>query len=249
MCRQIAIPPGTTRKQALNILLEMEGCNTDGTGYAYVKNGKFHLYKSVRTASQLAKVPTFLDHLPYKGYTIAHIRAKTHGSISRENTHPFVAGNNCVSHNGVWSDHRLVRLALSKTCRFHGETDSETAAHLINVIGVKRFTDEIDFAGVFFILKRNGELFAIKTSGDLAIHKTKNKTYLLASELEFPKYKSVEAINGYYHFDKEGKFLNDYRKPSNFVGASWKGYSTYQGKSNFPNAHNLPHIYQGMNGY
>lgn len=222
----MALPPGITKNEALDILLSMEGCNKDGTGVGFVRNGDFVLRKSIRTASYLAKKnPAFLDHLPHPGWTIVHIRAASvSGIIANVNVHPFIAGNNCVCHNGTWHDHKIARLALSKQVTFHGWTDSETAAHLINTIGIKKFTAEINHAGVFLVLKRNGELYVIKTSGDLEMHRKPDGRILIASELEFPKYKSSYGVEGYYHFGADGKLINNWIKPSRFSSKSWNHY-------------------------
>ena len=93
ICRQALFPVGFKRNEALEILLHFEGNNRDGFGYSYVKeNGDFFVYKSVLPLSTLLKrsVP-ILSHMPHNnGYTLCHLRQKSCGELSRENSHPFL---------------------------------------------------------------------------------------------------------------------------------------------------------------
>jgi glucosamine 6-phosphate synthetase-like amidotransferase/phosphosugar isomerase protein len=62
-----------------------------------------------------------------------HHRMASIGNISKQNTHPFVAGNICLVHNGTW-----VGASLHKSeFLTEGDTDSEIIAHMINKYGVK----------------------------------------------------------------------------------------------------------------
>jgi hypothetical protein len=137
-------------------------------------------------------------------------------------------GNWAVIHNGIWSEYNVVKLALEKGLgtKFQGETDSEVAAHLFNLAGPLKFSQEIDRGGVFIALNRNGELHAVKTSGDLAIVTLPKRRVLLSSEFDFQTYpRSIEAVLGWYHFDKHGCFIKAKGKKFE-TPASW-GYSQY----------------------
>ena len=209
MCRIAAFPPGFPRNEALEICANFENSNTDGTGSAYIKDGKFVVDKWAKPFSKIARRNNFLGHMPYTdSWTIAHLRAASHGGNRKENTHPFLVGNWAFIHNGIWNDHNLVRLALSKQVTMEGETDSEVAAHLWNIVGPKKFSEAIDFGGVFMGLHRSGKLWVVKTSGDLEIKALKRKQILLASELNEKKYDNrVDGVQGWYLFDEKGCYI------------------------------------------
>jgi hypothetical protein len=209
MCRVAAFPPGFSRTEALGILANFENKNTDGTGSAYVRDGKLIVDRWAKSFSSVAKTKPLLGHMPYDGWTIAHLRAASHGDNKKENTHPFIIGPWAFIHNGIWSEHNLVRLALSKQVEFEGETDSEVAGHFWDIIGPKKFSETVDFSGVFMGLHRNGNLWVVKTSGDLEIKALKGEKVLLASEFDKQKYERVvESLHGWYQFDKNGKYVN-----------------------------------------
>jgi hypothetical protein len=208
MCRVAAFPPGFPRKEALEILANFENKNIDGTGSAYVNDGQFVVEKWAKSFSSIIKTKPFLSHMPCDSWTIAHLRSASHGENVKQNTHPFIVGPWAFIHNGIWSEYNLVRLALSKQVKMVGDTDSEVAAHFWNIIGPKKFSEVVDFAGVFIGLHRNGELWVVKTSGDLEIQALDKERVLLASEFDYQKYGgSIEALHGWYHFDKDGKYL------------------------------------------
>ena len=223
MCRVAAFPPGFPRREALEILANFENKNTDGTGCAYVKDGELIVNKWAKPFSSIVRPKAFLSHMPHSGWTIAHLRAASHGDNLKQNTHPFVVGPWAFIHNGIWSEYNLVRLALSKQVKMEGDTDSEVAAHLWNIVGPKKFSEAVDFGGVFIGLNRNGELWVVKTNGDLEIKALSGERVLLASEFDYSKYgNTIDAINGWYHFDKDGKYLKHKQ-----TSESLNDYSSY----------------------
>jgi hypothetical protein len=123
--------------------------------------------------------------------------------LTKENTHPFIQGPWAVVHNGIWSDYALVKAALKKYVKFQGETDSEVAANLLATCGPKRFGKIVDFAGVFLALNRNGDLWSVKTSGDLEMIQTKYGM-LLASTLP-ERFHAPEQSVGWMRFSPDGK--------------------------------------------
>ena len=208
MCRLAAFPPGFPRNEALEILANFENKNTDGTGSACVREGKLVVDKWPRAFSAVIKTKPFLAHMPYNGWTLAHLRAGSHGDNKPENTHPFIVGPWAFIHNGIWSDYSVVKLALSRQVKFEGDTDSEVAAHLWTIAGPKKFSEAIDFGGVFMGLNRDGHLWVVKASGDLEIFALRKERVLMASEFDRQKYEGqVEALHGWYHFGPDGKYI------------------------------------------
>lgn len=212
MCRLIAIPPGFSRNEALRILLDMEALkNRDGVGSAYVgKDGEFHIVKYDKSLTHvLRRKKPFLTHLPHNGWTIVHMRAASHGSISVVNTHPFEVGDWCVCHNGVWSNYSIASLLMEHLAKIKmkGQTDSEVAANLLNLVGPERFTWELDYSGVFLGLKKDGSLHVMKTSGDLEVLE-RGKQVVISSEFDYQSYKKENPytlMTGYYCFNASGK--------------------------------------------
>ncbi len=226
MCRLAAFPPNFPRVEALQILAEFEKHNTDGTGSVYVRDGEFVVDKWPEPFSKVVKREPFLGHMPYNGWTLAHLRAASNGAPLKRNTHPFVVGDWAVIHNGIWMDHNIVRLALSGTVRMKGDTDSEVAAHLWNIIGPKKFAEAMDFNGVFLGLKKNGHLWIAKTSGDLEFKALKKDRTLIASELSRTKYdERIDALYGWYHFDENGVHVKHKETRESFrygcYGSGW----------------------------
>jgi predicted glutamine amidotransferase len=209
MCRLAAFPPGFPRQEAIKILRFFAHGNSDGVGSAHLSHGKFVVDKWPYSLNRvLREEKPFLHHMPHDGWTIAHLRAASHGNNSKRNTHPFVVDNWAFIHNGVWWEHNVVKLALRRSglIKFDGETDSEVAAHLLNISGPKKFTEEIEMGGVFMALNKDGSLHVMKTSGDLESVFVGEKQFLLASEFNSRKYLNRQQVNwGWYKFNPEGE--------------------------------------------
>jgi hypothetical protein len=220
MCRLACFPPKTSQAEALEILLEMEGTkNIDGVGCAYIDaNGKFVCQKWAVSLSKIIEdgIP-FMQHMAgegHNGWTIAHVRAMSRGAIAIKNTHPFIIDDKwAFAQNGTWNDYSVVKLALSKTVKFEGETDTEVAGHLFSIAGPREFCGAIDNAGVFLGLRKDGSLYIVKTSGLLEFNEFPDKRILAASDLKqitYPQSETVQA--GWYYFNKSGKLIKSGKK-------------------------------------
>src|SRR5579859_2244118 len=155
MCRLAAFPPGFEPRHAIKILARFAKGNEDGTGSVYVKDGVFVVNKwALPLAQVVGRSYPLLDHMPYDGWTVCHLRAASHGGNTHDNTHPFVKGDWAVVHNGIWSEYDLVKAALKRYVKFSGETDSEVAAQLLATVGPKQFGRLIDYGGVFLSLNK-----------------------------------------------------------------------------------------------
>jgi predicted glutamine amidotransferase len=248
MCRLASFPKNFNRLEALDILLEFEKNNTDGFGYTYLdENNQFVTKKWALSLSTLLKRKyPILSHMPHSlGWTICHLRAASCGIVRKENSHPFEVsgkeGDWAICHNGHFGDHRLLRLAMGSFLDFQGDTDSEVSANLIANIGPKKFSENIDSGGVYLCLKRDGTLFAIKTTymGDLKASDLENRQFVLASTLDYKKYhKQTEMSRGWAQFNKNGEYITSKKKEYNDF--SRMGYSGAQVYHN-----NLPMHYQG----
>lgn len=205
MCRLAAFPPGFERKEALEILWSFRMGNRDGTGEVHVKDGEFVVNKWAWPLERVEK--HLFRHMPHDGWTIAHLRAATHGGKTNENTHPFIKGKTATVHNGVWSEYDIARLAIESVGgKFEGQTDSEVAAHLLEHLGPKRFYEAVrSHSGVFLTLTKSGKLWAINTGGDLEVARNKDGVCLVASDLDFKTYGALQQSRGYMLFSADGR--------------------------------------------
>lgn len=205
MCRIAAFPPGYPKEKAHEIIEQFLGGNDDGVGSAYVKDGEFIVKKYPYSYKEaLVKKDDLFEHMPYDGWTIAHIRMATHGGNTLQNTHPIIRGDYVGVHNGVFSPAPLLRAALDGGTQWSGETDSEVALYLYNKWGRDQFYKEMPGgSGVYVVLNRKGELDVAKTSGELRFMKLDNGTFLIASSLPF-KWNDIYVSNGCYGFNPDG---------------------------------------------
>lgn len=192
-------------------------------GSVHLSNGEFVVNKWAKSFSNVMRTDCgqdFLSHMPHSGWTLAHLRAASHGSNAKRNTHPFIVDDWAFIHNGVWHEYRLVKVTMERgrLVKFEGETDSEVAANFMNIVGPKKFTEEVDMGGVFMALNRNGELHVMRTSGDL-VSCAKMSSFVIASELpKKKKYRNAADVKlGWYKFNQDGQLVYKRYKPEPFV--------------------------------
>ena len=211
MCRLAAFPPGTSKEYAHEIVSNFVRGNDDGVGTAYLKGKSFVINKFPYSYDQAKREKKALfDHMPYEGWTIAHVRMATHGEHTYANTHPIIRGDVAVVHNGVFSACEMVKAALHKAVKWQGETDTEVGAYMLDQVGPEGFYKAMYCgSGVWMALHRDGHLSVTKLSGDLDYMGTKDGKVFLASE--FPRNGKViplTATAGVYNADAEGKPIN-----------------------------------------
>lgn len=202
MCRLVAYPPGTSKETAISILDSFSLSNDDGVGSAYVKDSQFILKKYVCSFKEaIHKNMDLFDHMPYPGWTIAHVRLATEGDVALKNTHPLEIVDTVMCHNGCWGPSEALRDAVAPYV-LKGETDSEVAGLFIERMGPTKFYNWKCSSGVYLQLNRKGELTVIKATGDLVTARYKG-SFIMASELD-PVYEALELCPGYVRFDSAG---------------------------------------------
>lgn len=125
----------------VNGLEKLEYRGYDSAGVATVQNGSFELFRTEGKLSNLRN--RLIEHGRYDveqvtngshSIGIGHTRWATHGRPSETNAHPHIAGDICVVHNGIIENYVELRTMLQgQGCKFSSETDTEIAAHLIEM--------------------------------------------------------------------------------------------------------------------
>ncbi|MEM0144059.1 MAG: hypothetical protein QXL94_09010 [Candidatus Parvarchaeum sp.] len=133
-----------------------------------------------------------------------HHRMASVGEISQKNTHPFIAGDICLVHNGTWIDSAMFRDDFSD--KLTGTTDSEIIAHMINKHGVDTFKEISGSASLVWVNKKESTLNFWRTHTPMKLAYIKEKEILLFASTQ----EAIEAMVKTLGFKKVAGVFNNY---------------------------------------
>jgi glucosamine--fructose-6-phosphate aminotransferase (isomerizing) len=126
----------------------------DSCGIALIKKNNLVVRKNTGGVDEFFRKNDILSEKSTIG--IAHTRWATHGSVTHENSHPFVSCDEAfaVVHNGIISNYRLLREDLiGEGHKFYSETDTEVIPHLLEKYYKKYKNVETAFLSTLNILE------------------------------------------------------------------------------------------------
>mgnify|MGYP003156160690 CR=1 FL=1 len=199
----------------LNGLKNLEYRGYDSAGIALNDNNAIDVFKAKGKLNNLSTVlAENSSKLKNTHLGIGHIRWATHGKATIENAHPHLSndGKLVLVHNGIIENYKSLRHELeSEGFRFHSETDTETAVHLIDreykkchsleeavMAGVKR----LEGAFAFCIMHQDepDKIIAVRKNAPLIIGLGKDENYI-AKPIEAIEFNpEVISRGGYKHF-------------------------------------------------
>lgn len=222
MCGIIAYKGKNTA--AGNIVLKglkkLEYRGYDSWGVAVKTKDSIKIYKKTGKIGDLQ-----LNNLslPQGRLAMAHSRWATHGGVTRKNAHPHQScgGRVVIIHNGIIENFlQLKKQLIKKGHRFVSETDTETAAHLIeeNLKKHKKITKDIFRSAVqsalhalkgryaFLVMCADCDaLIAARRGSPLIVGKGKDGEYFVASDI--PAF--LEYTNSVMYLDDEEMVVLD----------------------------------------
>ena len=176
-------------------LKELEYRGYDSAGIATIKDGDFSEYKAVGKIKNLeAKMAQTKDDKSYNSALgIGHTRWATHGKPTELNAHPHIGDYSYVVHNGIIENYKELKdelVSCGKT--FVSQTDTEVVVHMFEYyfdklqVAKDAFDKTITrLKGAYSILLISKvaptNIFFIKHGSPLAIAKSKDKEFFIAS--------------------------------------------------------------------
>ena len=136
----------------------------DSCGIALIKKNNLVVRKNTGGVDEFFRKNDILSEKSTIG--IAHTRWATHGSVTHENSHPFVSCDEAfaVVHNGIISNYRLLREDLiGEGHKFYSETDTEVIPHLLEKYYKKYKNVETAFLSTLNILEGTFAIALIST--------------------------------------------------------------------------------------
>ena len=177
MCGISAFSGDNAVIKALMVTLGQLERGTKGCGVAFtVDNNIFFKKAPVHPVEFFNKHFSEFMKLKYYGVTcaIAHNRMPSAGSVSYENTHPFVSCDRSFAlvHNGHAINHSYRHEIIAKGHVLKGETDSEVITHMIeeevktfgSVENVLLYSTLKYMDGAILVLTKDGTIYGIRTN-------------------------------------------------------------------------------------
>jgi glutamine amidotransferase len=189
--------------------------NSDGAGVAWADGSGLHVEKGFFAWEALWKKLRQIEEFP----AMLHCRLATHGSISRQNCHPFRLGNGVVmAHNGIIST-----AAVREIIAENNMTDSEAFGRLYIGPVAPAVLDEPgtqesleDFIGsgnLIALLKPDGRFIILNRQYGRVFRKVwfSNGSYQYGPELYGPLWPVVHSAgyDGEADYDRGGENFND----------------------------------------
>ena len=126
----------------------------DSCGIALIKKNNLVVRKNTGGVEEFFRKNDIFSEKSTIG--IAHTRWATHGSVTHENSHPFMSCDEAfaVVHNGIISNYRLLREDLiGEGHKFYSETDTEVIPHLLEKYYKKYKNVETAFLSTLNVLE------------------------------------------------------------------------------------------------
>lgn len=124
------LPRGIVNRSLVNGYLAQKERGNQSFGALIISKEKSIVVKNIKFSLFIEKFSTYSR---YTSLFMFHHRWASVGNISNENTHPFVAGNTCLVHNGTWVGASLYKNEFPD---LKGDTDSEVIAHMVEKYGL-----------------------------------------------------------------------------------------------------------------
>jgi glutamine---fructose-6-phosphate transaminase (isomerizing) len=188
------VGPRNAVSVVLDQLKRLEYRGYDSAGIAYLDAGEIRVLKRAGKLTELGKLVD--QHKSEAFLAMGHSRWATHGAPTDENAHPHYDEheNVAIIHNGIIENYFDLREELlTKGHRFHSQTDTEVAAHVIGEEygkggliedAVRRAVARLRGAYALVIIskKEPGKLVAVRNFSPLVLGLGKGEN-LLASDI------------------------------------------------------------------
>ena len=193
MCRLAYIPSKVklSKGELTDLLQYLEDqCGGDGNGYLLLGKRSSRLSKSVKLSCRDIVRDTY-NEIRRGASMIFHTRKVSVGWLSDEQCHPHRIGGKYkghIAHNGTWGDGAAIAAYLG--CG----SDSIALARCVGKYGIRG----AEIRGLFprtgvFLVELDGDLRAIKKSGDLVYH---TETGIFASDVPIWMHGAVDVAAG-----------------------------------------------------
>ncbi|MGB9621420.1 MAG: glutamine--fructose-6-phosphate transaminase (isomerizing) [Brevinematia bacterium] len=214
-------------------LKQLEYRGYDSAGFAFIRDGKFEIYKEVGQISNLEEKIRGIDFSDVKGTCIGHTRWATHGGVTVPNTHPHISNNGklILVHNGIIENYSILKeILIKKGYTFYSQTDTEVIVNLIeeHIKEGNSFEDAVvlsinELSGTFGLviayIDEPNKLIAVRKGSPIVIGIGENENIIASDINALVKY----TKNVIYLDDGEIAIVTkDEVKTFNFVGKDIK---------------------------